>query len=228
MRTLLSIEQDAKTVKGTDSGWLTGVLYLAPADEAGTGVNLCTSATAQCRAACLYTSGMASVFPTIKRTRIERTRFYVSDPAAFMAQLADEIRALVRQAQKRGLKPAVRVNGTSDLPKLAHAMAKMFPDVQFYDYTKHARPWQRTLPNYHVTFSFSGENMRQAKEALKRGINVAVVFSGGKPAEWYGCPVVDGDEDDLRFLDPQGVIVALKAKGDAKKLETGGFVQIGQ
>jgi hypothetical protein len=32
---------------------------------------------------------------------------------------------------------------------------------------------------------------------------------------------VDGDKDDLRFLDPQGVIVGLKAKGDAKHDDTG-------
>ena len=35
--------------------------------------------------------------------------------------------------------------------------------------------------------------------------------------------VIDGDTDDLRFLDPTNVVVGLKAKGDAKH-DTSGFV----
>jgi len=35
--------------------------------------------------------------------------------------------------------------------------------------------------------------------------------------------VVDGTETDLRFLDPQGVIVGLVANGEGKK-DTSGFV----
>jgi hypothetical protein len=35
--------------------------------------------------------------------------------------------------------------------------------------------------------------------------------------------VFDGDDTDLRFLDPTGVIVGLKAKGRARK-DTSGFV----
>jgi len=47
------------------------------------------------------------------------------------------------------------------------------------------------------------------------------------PETWRGIPVINGDESDLRFTDPVGVIVGLRAKGDAKKLVAGGFVQIG-
>ena len=32
--------------------------------------------------------------------------------------------------------------------------------------------------------------------------------------------VINGDESDLRFLDPRGVIVGLKAKGKARKVQT--------
>jgi hypothetical protein len=51
---------------------------------------------------------------------------------------------------------------------------------------------------------------------------VAAVFKD-VPDTWQGFPVINGDESDLRFLDPSGVIVGLKAKGDAKK-DTSGFV----
>ena len=37
--------------------------------------------------------------------------------------------------------------------------------------------------------------------------------------------MIDGDESDLRFRDPVGVIVGLKAKGPARQAAIGGFVQ---
>jgi hypothetical protein len=44
------------------------------------------------------------------------------------------------------------------------------------------------------------------------------------PETYMGIPVFNGDESDLRFLDPHGVIVGLYAKGKAKK-DTTGFVK---
>jgi hypothetical protein len=64
---LLSEGADAKTVKGRKYGWMTGILYLAPANESGMGVNLCPMASPECRKACLYGAGMSSVYPSIKR-----------------------------------------------------------------------------------------------------------------------------------------------------------------
>lgn len=51
---------------------------------------------------------------------------------------------------------------------------------------------------------------------------MAVVFKGEPPEIYWGFPVHSGDDDDLRFLDPFGVI-ALKAKGKARS-DTTGFV----
>lgn len=224
---LLSVESDSKTVKGSEYGYLTGVLYLAPADEARKGINLCPKASEECRQACLYGAGMAAVFPSIKRSRVERTLWLLDRPEEFKAQLRADIQGLIRQAKLRGMIPAVRINGTSDLPKLALEMAAEFPNVQFYDYTKIPRPWTRTRSNYHLTFSFDGLNHAECLSALKNGVNVAVVFATSSfPQTWNGHRVIDGDKNDLRFLDPEGVIVGLKAKGGAKKLEIGGFVQI--
>ncbi len=224
---LLSVESDAKTIKGSAQGYLTGILYLAPADEAQTGFNLCPMATSECRAACLYGAGMAQVFPAIKRARIQKTRDYIANPKAFVEQLRSDIRALIALAADRKMVPAVRINGTSDIPKLAQRLAREFPSVQFYDYTKIPRAWERSLSNYHLTFSFSGSNLAESLDALAHGLNVAVVFpTSSFPTSWHGFPVVNGDASDLRFRDPKGVIVGLKAKGDARKLTVGGFVQI--
>jgi hypothetical protein len=225
---LLSVESDTKTSKGTAFGYLTGILYLAPATEADGVHNLCPMASPECRKACLYGAGMAGVFPTIKEARIAKTLHYLTRPEEFKAVLVADIRKLVKFAKAGGLIPAVRINGTSDLPQLALEIAAVFPEVVFYDYTKISRPWQRTKKNYHLTFSFSGTNLEECLEALRNGTNVTVVFRGRLPEVWNGYRVIDGDVSDLRFLDPAGVIVGLKAKGDARSMEAGGFVQLGK
>jgi hypothetical protein len=104
-------------------------------------------------------------------------------------------------------------------------LSREFPEVCFYDYTKLPRPYLRTRPNYSITFSYSGHNLRESLDALEHGINVAVVFNVRKglplPAVWNGFPVIDGDKHDLRFLDRIGVIVGLRPKG---KVETSAFL----
>lgn len=226
---LLSVSADAKTVKGEKKGYLTGILYLAPASSSGT--NVCANASPGCIRGCLNTAGRAAIFPAILRARVRKTRELFADKEAFSAQLAKDISSLERRAQRQGLTPCVRINGTSDLPWLALRIAREFYHVQFYDYSKHVRVWERTLPNYSITFSHSETNLDACLETLAHGCNVAVVFDTKKgqplPAEWHGYRVIDGDESDLRFLDPRratGVVVGLRAKGRARK-DCSGFVQ---
>jgi hypothetical protein len=210
--------RNAKTVKGEKLGILTGILYLAPANESGV-MNTCTSSTPECRYACLYTAGRGA-FDSVRYGRIRKTRWLARDRAGFVEELKRNVTRLVARARKIELKPAIRVNGTSDLPWLAQELAMAFPRVQFYDYTKHPKPWLRTLPNYHLTFSYSGRNVQACLEALQHSINVAVVFTTRRrealPENWNGFPVIDGDSHDCRFMDPRGVVVGLRAKGIAK------------
>jgi hypothetical protein len=98
----------------------------------------------------------------------------------------------------------------------------MFPEVQFYDYTKINNRKVSHIKNYHLTFSKADGNDMDTRLAISNGMNVAVVFKS-VPETYLGRPVINGDETDLRFLDPRGVIVGLKAKGKAKK-DTTGFV----
>lgn len=235
MQSLLTIG-NPKTLKGEARGYLTAVLHLAPADSAGLGT-VCPMATAGCKAACLNTAGRGGIFKAgestnaIQQARIRRTRAYFADPAAFTAQLIADVERHVAKAKRMGLTPAIRINGTSDLPALAATVAAAFPSVQFYDYTKLPQPWKRNggrHGNYHLTFSLSESNGVDAMTAIERGgVNVAVVFSTKRgqplPATWYGFPVVDGDLSDLRFLDPTRSIVGLRAKGRARR-DTSGFV----
>ena len=231
---LLSVSADAKTVKGEKKGVLTGVLYLAPATLSG--YQVCPSATDGCIAACLYTAGQG-VYANVQKSRLNRTRWFFEDRAGFMAVLVADIQRLVRKATKDGMIPAVRLNGTSDIAweKMAvtvdgtqyRSVMEAFPGIAFYDYTKVlGRKLALTLPNYHLTFSLAENNDAFAQRALEEGYNVAVVMSAKrkevKPATWGGFPVVDGDEDDIRFNDPKGGhVVALFAKGRATKDKTG-------
>jgi hypothetical protein len=54
-KTLLGV-QNAKTSKGESLGYLTGIMYLAPANTVK-GLNLCPFASSGCKAACLYSAG---------------------------------------------------------------------------------------------------------------------------------------------------------------------------
>ena len=238
---LLSVEADAKTDKGTASGYLTGILYLAPGQIAGVG-NLCPHASAGCLAACLFTAGRAGIFEAVNAARVMRTRFLHDNRAGFIAALRGEIAALVRKAKRRGLKPVVRLNGTSDLPweTLAPELFADFPRLRFYDYTKSVRRALAfaagKLPrNYHLTFSYSETNAAAAGLAIAAGVNVAAVADGVKVGQRFALPglpdarpTFSADRHDLRFLDRKGKdgrgrIGILKAKGKAKG-DSSGFV----
>lgn len=226
---LLSVSTDAKTTKGEAIGFLTGILYLAPATT--TKWNTCSMAkTAQCDKACLYTAGRGA-FSSVQQARIRKTEWFFTDRQSFMQQLVVDIDKLFFKAKKLGLTPLVRLNGTSDIrwesiPINGYKnIFEAFPDVQFYDYTKDAN--RKDLPaNYDLTFSYSGVEGFQpfVAKALKKQMRIAVVFRKEQdiPQSFMGIPVVSGDNSDVRHLDDK-VIVGLYAKGKAK-LDTTGFV----
>lgn len=223
---MLITTQNSKTSKGQKRGYLTGILYLKPADSGNRG-NVCPKSTPGCKASCLNTAGRGQ-FSTVQQGRQRKTDAYYDDRKSFVEQLVKESKALAAKAEKLGLIPCIRINGTSDLPNLARQVAKQVPEIQLYDYTAIARPWKRALPNYHITFSRKENNWIDCVAALEQGYNVAVVFETKPVGRWKGYEVVDGDESDLRFLDGpasdgRGVIVALSVKGRAK-LDTTGFV----
>jgi hypothetical protein len=142
------------------------------------------------------------------------------------------VKALVKKAEKQGLVPCVRLNGTSDIgwEGVANDLMAEFSNVQWYDYTKIQARMMRYLEgkmpsNYHLTFSKSENNWDKCLEVLKHGGNVAAVFNK-LPETFMGYAVIDGDKSDLRFLDPFNVIVGLKAKGMARKDKSGFVITI--
>jgi hypothetical protein len=203
-----------KTVKGEKLGYLTGILYLAPAKISG--YEVCPARSAGCTTACLYTAGMGA-FSTVQQARIKKTKQFFEDRDNFLMQLRKDITALVRKAKKTNMTPAIRLNGTSDIEWVRFGIMEEFPDVQFYDYTKVLNRLKQPIPkNYHITFSRSESNQADVETALNLGFNVAAVFNK-LPETYLGRPVINGDETDVRFADAKGVIVGLTAKGKGKK-----------
>lgn len=230
---LLSISSDAKTSKGEKLGFLTGILYLAPYKTISI-YNTCAMAhIAGCDIACLYSAGRGA-YSSVQNARINKTNWFYQDRESFINQLIKNINSLIYKANKQGLIPLIRLNGTSDIKwenigfyyqgKSYNNIMELFPDIQFYDYTKIIN--RNNLPsNYDLTFSYSGkpEFIKYVNKAIAKNMRIAVVFKdkNNLPNEFMGLSVINGDNTDIRHLDPHNVIVALYAKGKAKSDNTG-------
>lgn len=232
---------NTKTVKGEKYGYQTFILHLAPADLSG--YETCPKRTEGCTAACLNTAGRGGMFKpggtnTIQEARKRKTRMFFEQREEFMALLVKEIESARKKAEKSNMIAVFRLNGTSDIAfekyevvregKTYKNIFQAFPFTQFYDYTKILGRKVAGEQNYHLTFSAADGNDTDVLKAIAQGYNVATVFGLKKtepmPATYNGRPVFNGDDSDLRFLDPKGVIVGLYAKGRAKK-DTTGFVK---
>ena len=236
-----------KVLKGMKQGYMTYILHLAPYTLSG--YNVCAKATKGCIATCLNTAGRGGMFKkgettnTIQQARIRKTKLFFENRVEFMKQLVADIELAIKQCVKTNMIPVFRLNGTSDLAwekyevtitdKTGRSIVfqnifEAFPFVTFYDYTKIPGRKVQNIPNYSLTFSEADGNALDVLNAIRAGMNVATVFgikkNDAKPKMWNGLPVIDGDESDLRFLDPKGVVVGLFAKGKAKK-DTSGFVK---
>ncbi len=192
-------------------------LNLAPASISG--FNTCASASKGCKEACLHEAGNPVFMPQKTLGRVNRTLLLFKDQAKFKYMAAKEIRNHEINCNKHGLKAVIRLNTTSDImfEKSKFNFMQDFPNVQFYDYTKHFKRMIKYLKgqlpkNYHLTFSRNEVNDFQATQVLKAGGNVAVVFRKELPKKYKGYKVISGDEHDLRFLDDKNVVVGLKEK----------------
>jgi hypothetical protein len=232
---LLGIDTNAKTIKGERYGIKTAILYLMPAD--GSGQQLCPMAElAQCKAPCLFTAGRGAM-SNVMLSRLRKTLYFNQYRDQFMHQLHNELIKERAKAKRKGYKLIVRLNGTSDIRfenvAIGHSyrnIMEALPDIQFYDYTKIAN--RKNIPaNYDLTFSYSGvpAYAPYVAKAVNNGERIAVVFRSRRIVEtmltngetFLGLPLVDGDDTDIRHLDPKGAIVALYAKGKAKRDQSG-------
>lgn len=226
-----------KTKLGEKKGISTYIMYLAPHTQNSKGINLCPKASDGCAKACLFKSGNAR-FNSIQRGRLNKSEIFVNDRDLFLSLLENEIKRIeikhnsivgeFKETKNDVLfkKYAIRLNGTSDISfdKLKLSSGKTifetFPNIQFYDYTKNIAVLRRykenPIPNYHLTFSRSENNENEVNEAISLGFNVAVVFDK-LPITYKGLEVLNGDLNDLRFLDKPNSIIGLKYKTNVGK-----------
>jgi Gene product 88 len=222
----------AKTVKGEKIGYLTAIVYLKPS------IKICPlSKLAGCLNPCLATAGRGA-FNSVQLAREAKTRFYFENREAFLLSIAADIWSLCNRAKNRGLTPLVRLNGTSDIDYENLIVCdnknifQLFPNTTFYDYTKHPSRnlTGKTPGNYDLTYSYSGITPHNV--TIKGILNpsnsrVAVVFQKQQdiPSTFRGWTTIDGDNTDVRHIEPKTVVVALYAKGKAKN-DYSGFTQI--
>ena len=222
---LLNYDNNAKTVKGQKKGYKTAILYLAPHIQSG--FNVCSMASKGCSKSCLYTSGMG-IFSNVQLGRINKTRWFMQERKSFLEKLTKEIKKFSEKCKRENFKPCIRLNGTSDISFENFGIFEKFPKIKFYDYSK---IYKRALKyingqyssNYSITYSLNEDNRNLAFDILEKGGNISAVFRDFIPKKYKGFKVINGDETDLRFLDPKNCIVGLIAKGKAKK-DYSGFV----
>lgn len=221
-----------KTLKGEKIGFLTAILYLTPNED------LCPLAKlAGCMEGCLYSSGRGA-FNSVQKARQAKTAFWYEQRQSFLMSLCADIWDLMDAANRKNQKLLVRLNGTSDIAWenyeviYGRTIFSLFPNVQFYDYTKHpSRNLEgKTVGNYDLTYSFSSITPKPISiKGLTNPNNsrVAVVFQKKEdiPSSFRSWEVIDGDDTDVRHIEPKNVVVALYAKGKAKN-DQSGFVQI--
>jgi hypothetical protein len=196
------------------------------------GYEVCPKRNEECTSLCLNESGMNRIDVKknrINESRIKKTKLFFEEREFFVNWLIDEISIAKRKSEIVGYKFSVRLNNTSDIsPELFYTMIdgkkknilEIFPDVQFYDYTKVYNRIKLTkkYPNYDLTFSFSGYNFDECIESLNNDVRVAVVFKK-VPEKFWGYEVIDGDKYDMRYKDGKNVIVGLKFKTVRNKIK---------
>lgn len=213
-----------KTELSEKNGVLTYGVYLAPWTLSGH--NVCAGGS-HCHDFCLSGSGQNKIDilargekqSKINVSRIKKTRLFYENRPVFMKLLTHEISRAANKAAAKNMPFSVRLNCTSDLspelykdPETGRNILEMFPNVQFYDYTKVAGriALLGKYSNYDLTFSFDGYNWKTATKFLNNGGRVAVVFDGHKlPMYFDGWQVINGNNYDFRYMDPGRVIVGL-------------------
>lgn len=216
------VNHSSKHNKAYKFNELVYTIYLSPARMSG--YEVCPMRTKECTLLCLNESGHNRMDTSnkINDVRIRKTRLFFTDREYFVRWVIAEITYYSKKAAKENKRFSVRLNNTSDLsPELFYIndngvkrnILEIFPDIQFYDYTKVKNRFKLLdkYPNYDLTFSYSGENMDDCLEVLRNGNRVAMVFNE-VPNQYEGYPVINGDEYDMRYLDDKNVIVGLKFK----------------
>ncbi len=231
-----------KTAKTVAAGIVDAalILYLPPGSK-----NVCPNATPGCKAACFGSKALGSFrfrMDSVSQAQKRRLDLWQTDPVRFREQLGQELVATFRKLRK-GRDPAnpptvsLRLNGTSDiewpieLRQWIDGLARS-SGVRLIQYEYSKKPPEQ-WPDDGVDRTYSAserDSIERIQELVGKGIRVAVPFNLPRNADiggltWNGVYIVDGDQHDATFVQPKGVVVALRQKGIAKSAQHRGFVR---
>jgi hypothetical protein len=224
-----AVNNSTKHEKAFKFDELVYTIYFAPAKMSG--YEVCPMRTDECTLLCLNESGrnkMDTDKNTINNSRIKKTKLFFEEREFLVRWIIDEIKSAKAKAENLGYSFSVRLNNTSDItPESFYIddngtkrnLLEIFPDVQFYDYTKVSKRLElvKKYKNYDITFSYSGTNMTECLSMLSNNVRVAMVFKK-VPENYMNFNVIDGDQYDMRYRDDKNVIVGLKFKQVRNKL----------
>lgn len=224
-----------KLLKSEQYGYLNGMVSLSAYKSTidNKEINLCPNADKyKCFNTCISFTGNAIIFPDmIAKGRYKRTELFVKDRKQFKDNLRHDIEKLINQANKKGLRPALRFNGLSDVnaSKVYKDIITDYSDViDFYDYTKMLKYClENPFPDkYNIVFSASYlmfQSVDMVKDLLKK-TSLVIVYPKSNyckdksiPDNWKGIPVVDGDKQDVRL--ERNKLIFLRFKGGKESLE---------
>ena len=111
----------------------------------------------------------------VNKARITKTRLFFANRPLFMRLMIMEINRGINEAKRKNFDFSIRLNCTSDISPVAFALngkniLEMYPNVQFYDYTKNKNRWKllSKYPNYYVTFSRDGSKENENEKGVKK------------------------------------------------------------
>ncbi|MFZ9956847.1 MAG: GP88 family protein [Flavobacteriales bacterium] len=140
----------------------------------------------ECQLFCYARKGGYIMFPASSMSSAQALNFLINDPTGYMNKVQDEITAIKKKTDKKGIELVVRWHDAGDFfskeyLNLAYSIAKNNPTTVFYAYTKIADVVIGAKPkNFIMSFSSGAkpgetkkiELYKQAGNVVKQGITV--------------------------------------------------------
>ena len=186
-------------------------------------VDTCPGAGA-CKVYCYAKKGGYVQWKASSMSQTKVLNFLLNDPQGFKAKLESEIQTEVDKFAKKGAKVVIRWHDAGDFfspdyVDLAYSVARKFPQVDFYAYTKMADVATRNKPNnFKMNFSMGAtpeqEKQIQPKSTKHSTVVPKPMFTDLILKDTKGKLIKDKD-GKIQFKSPEAVDV-LKSKLSAK------------
>jgi hypothetical protein len=166
-------------------------------------VNTCPGAGA-CKVYCYAKKGGYVQWKDASLSQTKLLNFLLNDPEGFKNMLSLEISSAKSKFAKKGAKVAIRWHDAGDFfspdyMNLAYSIARKFPDVDFYAYTKMADVAKGEKPNnFKMNFSFG------AKPEQERQIDIQNIKHSTVVPKQMFTDLMMKDSDDKYIRDEKG------------------------